>query len=1141
MTAMTALQDMLPQGWGIIGVNSALAATVACAVALLAGRLATASAPARHALLAAGLLATLLGTLASPLPSPWNWAGAWSGAPAQREPTVAATRAPDSSTSSGAISGAMHDASQSEGLSPAERSTAMNGESSSVATSSAPSAVAATNEPSEQPAAVAVGNSQSAVGARSALRRGLVAIGAVACAVWALGAFRQVAILLGSAVRLRRWLRRSRRVASPVWMTAAHNAAAAVGLRRRFAIHCIDGLPAPMVVGLWRPRVVVPQGLERLLPREVLEAVLRHELAHVARGDLWTGMLQQLARIVHWWNPLVRHVTRRLEDMREQICDDYAVAGLADSRAYAAALVEFAAGWSAHGAPATPLAVGAVSAGQLECRVRRLLSATRRGPTRLGRRGALGVSSVLAVTALLLVVLRWGSYRGTAAEPPPSPAPALGASPAAPETEDRQEGERPSLEELVQRFAEHERASLPYQMDVRVTLRPGDRLTPEERSKLPWADGRLHERRMEYAMLAKRVWRTSETHFIDGEFVQGPYVNVCDTDRKVQFQGDSPQRNGFHVTRRPEDLFPFPFADPVHGVFCLSDYGAAEFLSEAYPDKLRDLELHWDGDDAQLTFAYVRQRFDVWLSRAHNWYPLRVRRYWKTDDTLFHDEWEATRLVRDDGHWRVVAGERRYRLSAATDERIAYVSAFEVVKAAYGDAVDRGQFHVELPDDVQPPQDKPRPPAPPKPTREITVRAIGVDGEPIAGAVVRLPAGAEQDHDVVTTDADGMARSPKAPPGDVTVRLAAEGRRPALWILGDSKLTAVLAPETSGACVDEEGQGVAGAWIPNRPITFRADGIVPDASWMRGQDQADDRGNFLLTSELTLRRPDGTVVLVAVDPRRERMAILRLPVAELGNPQQLVLRKLHRVRGSCLFQGLTELRRIDPLLTTEQGEPIGDVMVRREATPEGVRADFELWLPPGRYVLVERRASDHAGFQIPFELTEGQDTLELGTRAIAPEGLSALRGRPAPELDVVARDGQPASLASLRGKIVVLDFWGTWCRPCVTGMPALMEVAGQFRERPVAWLSIHTPELETLGELDKRLAEHAQRDWGGRELPFTTMLDRPSDEAPRQGSTAARYGVAEWPTLVVIDSQGRVVGPVSPDKLAATLTRLLGE
>ncbi len=78
---------------------------------------------------------------------------------------------------------------------------------------------------------------------------------------------------------------------------------------------------------VWRPRgaeVLVPRELWASLPSPQRVAILRHELAHYRRGDLWKGALIRLLALVHWFNPLAWWVVRNLEECAEWLCDDAA-------------------------------------------------------------------------------------------------------------------------------------------------------------------------------------------------------------------------------------------------------------------------------------------------------------------------------------------------------------------------------------------------------------------------------------------------------------------------------------------------------------------------------------------------------------------------------------------------------------------------------------------------------------------------------------------------------------------------------------------------------------------------------------------------------------------------------------------------
>ena len=68
-------------------------------------------------------------------------------------------------------------------------------------------------------------------------------------------------------------------------------------------------------------------------------------------------------------------------------------------------------------------------------------------------------------------------------------------------------------------------------------------------------------------------------------------------------------------------------------------------------------------------------------------------------------------------------------------------------------------------------------------------------------------------------------------------------------------------------------------------------------------------------------------------------------------------------------------------------------------------------------------------------------------------------GRQAAEIEAVDLEGKPVKLADYRGKVVVLDFWATWCGPCIAAMPRLIEIQKRFHDRPVVFLALHDGSL----------------------------------------------------------------------------------
>jgi hypothetical protein len=148
----------------------------------------------------------------------------------------------------------------------------------------------------------------------------------------------------------------------------------------------------------------VPAGLVLSLPPDQLRAVLQHEMAHIARRDLCIGLVQRAAAIAYWWNPLVLLANRQLADLREQICDDIAIRGLPEPGAYAATLINLAERCSQSLPVSATLGIGSSPAGQLESRIRRILSSSEPRCVRLTRVAAAGVSAaVLLITATILL------------------------------------------------------------------------------------------------------------------------------------------------------------------------------------------------------------------------------------------------------------------------------------------------------------------------------------------------------------------------------------------------------------------------------------------------------------------------------------------------------------------------------------------------------------------------------------------------------------------------------------------------------------------------------------------------------------------------------------------------------------------
>ena len=173
-----------------------------------------------------------------------------------------------------------------------------------------------------------------------------------------------------------------------------------VGLRA-FPRVCVSPVaPMPMVAGLWRPIIVLPEKMPASWTQPQWEAVLLHEAAHIARCDPWAMLAQRVAVLAFWWCPLVHLLARRLNDLREAICDDYALEGPCDCLAYAQLLVETAERLVDLQTCPAPVGLLDSARGGLEERITRLLEKEKRSMTKLSFSGKLLGASVLVAACM---------------------------------------------------------------------------------------------------------------------------------------------------------------------------------------------------------------------------------------------------------------------------------------------------------------------------------------------------------------------------------------------------------------------------------------------------------------------------------------------------------------------------------------------------------------------------------------------------------------------------------------------------------------------------------------------------------------------------------------------------------------------
>lgn len=121
---------------------------------------------------------------------------------------------------------------------------------------------------------------------------------------------------------------------------------------------------------------------------------------------------------------------------------------------------------------------------------------------------------------------------------------------------------------------------------------------------------------------------------------------------------------------------------------------------------------------------------------------------------------------------------------------------------------------------------------------------------------------------------------------------------------------------------------------------------------------------------------------------------------------------------------------------------------------------------------------------------------------------AALASNVAPSFTLKDLDGQDVSLADFQGQVVVLNFWATWCPPCVREIPRLVRISEQYRDQGLVVLGINT----TYQDDPVKVAQFAH----DRGISYPVLLDQ-ANEAGR------KYPARLMPTTYLIDHTGKIV------------------
>ena len=143
-------------------------------------------------------------------------------------------------------------------------------------------------------------------------------------------------------------------------------------------------------------------------------------------------------------------------------------------------------------------------------------------------------------------------------------------------------------------------------------------------------------------------------------------------------------------------------------------------------------------------------------------------------------------------------------------------------------------------------------------------------------------------------------------------------------------------------------------------------------------------------------------------------------------------------------------------------------------------------------------------------------------------GEVSTKGKPAPDFSLITIDGEEIRLSDMRGKVVMVDFWSSWCPPCRAEAPELVEVYKKYRGSNIEFIGVAIWDVK--GQVESFVERYG--------VTYINGLDE-------MGKIAIDYGVTGIPEKYFVDMNGNIarkfVGPITIEKLEAVLDELLAQ
>ena len=250
------------------------------------------------------------------------------------------------------------------------------------------------------------------------------------------------------------------------------------------------------------------------------------------------------------------------------------------------------------------------------------------------------------------------------------------------------------------------------------------------------------------------------------------------------------------------------------------------------------------------------------------------------------------------------------------------------------------------------------------------------------------------------------------------------------------------------------------------------------------------------------------------------------------HPQPLKLSE--RIDLSGLDLSEAAVARLDSIHAGTGGRTIWAFSGRYDFAKEKLQGRVLYWFLAGELIDGFRQGSEAFALALrkweDFEEINPHPEYTEAVQAALNDALKLQPGQPAPEFTLHDLDGEPVWLSQFKGKVILLDFWASWCGPCISDLPHLRKIKERTAAQPVVFLNLSLDEDDAAWR--KAIEKHE--------------IEGVHVRAEGWGSEVARaYSVRALPSYFLVDSQGLIlkrlsgIGVNDTDEIAAAIERSL--